>query len=466
MGEFSMWGAQPKKNRLLEAINAARGGLRGLGDFRPQDVGGTPPFVGESIPGEPEEGPPSRLANVLAQVQPQSGDSLQSKVTYQGDVGQPAPPGLGWRTGDEEREILPRVPTRLETLEDRRYMMEHPQKSLKRRLLEAAIPAAGIGLAAIFGGSEGASGAAQGVEESIQRQAALGERQRGQLLAEIEAERNRQERMAEHQLSLEAAKARADELNQYHTGTLEARRAADEARNERELLKVGIARQRAQTYQDSIDSLRQFRTARTSLDRDRLALQAEDLQRRITADENLDERSRFGLSQQLSIAMQNLGQRRTEEEGRMTRFREGEAGKTARVQLTQAEINKRAASSGKSAASVQKSFRAAEEAAKRLPGWQDMEPEQQSQTLDTLFGTFLANEPPAIKAAEGKSTFFGLGSNKPVTAVTRQPVTAPPATQQAGPAAKIHVRRKSDGQLGWMSPEGFNAHSDRYEQVP
>lgn len=91
-----------------------------------------------------------------------------------------------------------RAPTRLESMEGQ---LDQPE-SWKRRLLKAAIPAAGIALGGIFGGEAGASGAAQGVQSTLANQQAIAERRRGQLLEQIEAERNRQERMEERGMTL------------------------------------------------------------------------------------------------------------------------------------------------------------------------------------------------------------------------------------------------------------------------
>ncbi len=96
------------------------------------------------------------------------------------------------------------------------------------------------------------------------------------------------------------------------------------------------ARIRAESYANNIASLSTARENKSlsQLKRDQIA--AQDLQRKINSDAALDERERARLSQQMTIQLQNLAERISEEEGRNKRYDTGEAGRNARFEKAEA----------------------------------------------------------------------------------------------------------------------------------
>jgi len=99
---------------------------------------------------------------------------------------------------EPEEEIAiegPPEPTRLDRLE----ADYNAKPSMRERLLTTALPAVGIGLGAIFGGEAGATGAAAGYTEGMQRNLAQEQRRKQTLLAQIQAEQDRQQQAAQTQ---------------------------------------------------------------------------------------------------------------------------------------------------------------------------------------------------------------------------------------------------------------------------
>src|SRR5262245_61519400 len=86
--------------------------------------------------------------------------------------------------------VGPEQPTPLERLEAQRARLDQPM-TRKQALLDAVRQAAPIAVGGLFGGSEGAYGAAQGVEQATAEQGRLREARRKTLAEEIEAQRQR-----------------------------------------------------------------------------------------------------------------------------------------------------------------------------------------------------------------------------------------------------------------------------------
>jgi len=111
----------------------------------------------------------------------------------------PAPPSIPFEG--------PLPPTRAERMEQEL----NAQPSRLRRILGAAVPAAGIALGAAFGGQAGTTGAAQGVNESLDRESILEANRKKTLMEQIQAEREREDRQAQNEAVLNQ---RVAEMNQ------------------------------------------------------------------------------------------------------------------------------------------------------------------------------------------------------------------------------------------------------------
>ena len=124
------------------------------------------------------------------------------------------------------------------------------------------------------------------------------------------------------------------------------------------------------------------------------------------------------------------------------RTRETQAEITGRMKFTQAKIESRATKNGANPEAVRRSFEAALGAARKLnPNFDDLEDQQKSDLLNTLFESFLANEQPLVAPGEGKpGGFLGLGAAKPVQIVTRQPQQGRGAAPPAGGAVQTVPR--------------------------
>jgi hypothetical protein len=119
-------------------------------------------------------------------------------------------------------------PTRLQQLEG-----EYNRKpSNRERIWNAIIPAASMAVAGIAGGEAGLTGAGQAIMQNTQNEQAMGQARRRNLLEEMEAERNRQERLQERNLTVEAQKAGIEAENQ---------RSASELKNRMDIAKLGQA---------------------------------------------------------------------------------------------------------------------------------------------------------------------------------------------------------------------------------
>lgn len=94
--------------------------------------------------------------------------------------------------------VGPRQPSRSEALQSELSAMDRPMPT-KRKWLRLAMMGAPIGLGAAFGGAEGASGAAEAVNDSTTKQDAANERRKQQLLAQMESERGREFQTSERQ---------------------------------------------------------------------------------------------------------------------------------------------------------------------------------------------------------------------------------------------------------------------------
>jgi hypothetical protein len=151
-----------------------------------------------------------------------------------------------------EEIVGPPAPTALSRLQEEKYAMEHPaRRSRKSRILEAISMGAPTLLGGIFGGSAGAAGAAEGTVQSISERGALQEGRRGQLREEIEAEKNRQERLQEHTMATDAQKATLIAENARAAGTLkESKRYHDLLAGGREKGTAASLRSKGFTYDD------------------------------------------------------------------------------------------------------------------------------------------------------------------------------------------------------------------------
>ncbi len=352
---------------------------------------------------------------------------------------------------------VPAPPSRLDMLE-RRY---NAPPSKLQAILNLAVPAAGIALGGLFGGEAGATGAAQGATESMRYNQAVDEQKHKSLLEEMEAERNRQERMQEHQLSANVDLAREKGLAEYRQGTLENRTLSTQLQDQRGRLSIEIQRQRANNYTQNIQSLTQSREAETQVGRDKLKLQAENLQRQIDRDENLDENSKAKLQQDLGIANRTLEQRGQEE-----------AGRNARASMTQTAIGERQAKAlekGFTPMQIAMAWSKAVNDAKALGTYNDMTPEQQAELVNNMAESFMTGRVPTVSAGEGSPRLGGLLGSK--TALTAKPGNPAPSRTvnpaQPGPTQqqpqKIRVRRKEDGQTGTINAQDFD--TSKYERL-
>ena len=119
-----------------------------------------------------------------------------------------------------------RAPTALEGLQEQ----YNAQPTTKQKILRAIVPAAGLAIAGAFGGAEGLSGAAQGINATMTEQAAAEQRRKDTLLQQIEAEKARQERAAQNQAAMQRSdRSFAEQVRQFN----ESQKAAKEATGQR-----------------------------------------------------------------------------------------------------------------------------------------------------------------------------------------------------------------------------------------
>jgi hypothetical protein len=351
----------------------------------------------------------------------------------------------------------PPAPSRLEQLQGREDALNAPP-STKNRILSAIIQGGMVGLGGIFGGAAGAAGAAEGISGAEAENRAYQQTGRNRLAQEIEAERNRQ---AELERTKVGAQSREDiaALQQKLKEQQGEQTLAFKVQQDK--WKQDVGRQRASNYMQNIASLAQSREADTQLGRDRLKLQADNLQRTIDRDTDLDENTKASLSQQLLVHRENLAQRQTEEEGR-----------NARTKLTQDSIGTRQAKAlekGYTPMQVAMAWQKAEQTAKSLGTFQDMTLEQQAELINSTAESFMTGRMPAVTTGEGAPRLGGiLGTKtaqtvKPGAPVVRQGATpAPPPTaptQNALPAEAIAQLRIgvnttfANGQVWTLSPD-------------
>ncbi|HSW39094.1 MAG TPA: hypothetical protein VLL97_06345, partial [Acidobacteriota bacterium] len=107
-------------------------------------------------------------------------------------------------------------------------------------------------------------------------------------------------------------------------------------------MKQQIAALRADAYSKNIDSLADSRKDKSAAEIEALKIRAEDLQRQIDRDANLDDRSRDELRARLQMHRETLAQRAEEERGRTRRHELSEDGRNTRAREQQAAIDRRA----------------------------------------------------------------------------------------------------------------------------
>ncbi len=141
---------------------------------------------------------PEQRAQQLTQQLPTTAQGDQATAQQMRRAG-PMSPITGLPSSAMPDFTGPLQPTRLENLEAgyNRDYVNPPRPSLKQSLLQSVAQVAPIAIGGLFGGEAGAAGAAQGVNELGQQQAALREAHRKELLGQIEAERGRQAKIAE-----------------------------------------------------------------------------------------------------------------------------------------------------------------------------------------------------------------------------------------------------------------------------
>lgn len=232
---------------------------------------------------------------------------------------------------------------------------------------------------------------------------------------------------------------------------------------------ASTAASRANSYTANIESLISSRA-------DSNDLRWEQLQRNIDRDATLDALARDRLNQALKIARMGIEQRGVEEGGRNTRAKDAEAGRTARAEAAEtgrtnrakdleagrdrrakeheAAVTQRAINYGASAQRVAKNFAAAQRAAKNLDGWDDMEEEQQSRAIDTLFDAFMENDASVnVSPDEGKRRLL-IGPRKGVQTVTRGGASPAAAGQVAPPPSDVRKPKIGDNVNGYIFQGG------------
>jgi hypothetical protein len=170
------------------------------------------------------------LAKRRAMYRPNFGEVQQPGIEAPQPVAQSQP---------EFEPTGPPDPSRMENMESQISRIDHPPmdgRSLLQKGLAEGLP---VALGAIFGGSAGAGGAAQGVNAYNQEQSALEQNQRKSLIAEMENERNRQNQMA---LEKEKEKIAANSL----AGAMERNKATIAGALERNNNTIEGANQRTQ----------------------------------------------------------------------------------------------------------------------------------------------------------------------------------------------------------------------------
>jgi hypothetical protein len=375
---------------------------------------------------------------------------------------------------EEIQEQGPPVPTRLQSLESALYAIDNPQVSTRNKILKAIMTGAPTLAGGILGGEAGASGAAYGTNQFLERQRAEEAQRRGTLAQEIEAERERQNKLEQQRI---AAQSRTD----IATMSDEFKRHQDEWKQRDAQLKTQIAQQRADSYAANIESLSGKRGADAETSAARLEAQ-------INRDTNLDEFRRAGLQQQLDIARMNISQRQAEEAGRTSRNAatiQGAAernaasiaGAAARTKMTQDAIAQRQQNlldKGWDPARIGLAWNYALRGAQNLGTWDNMSDEDQADLVEGLADSFLSQSMPEL-GTEPRSDLPGrLGlPGKQYTAQPGQPAQprlrsaapvqiapAPPPPQEALPPEAVAQLKPgvnttfANGQVWTLGPNG------------
>ena len=144
--------------------------------------------------------------------------------------------------------ITPAQPSESARLSSQLEKMNQP-KSLKELVANAALSFAPTAIAGLAGGLPAAAGAAHGVTAELSSQKAEELQQKKSLLEQVEAAKQREERMAEHQLTAKTAEQGHQERLQGINATNALREQIEKQRNER---------QTAQGNQGNVTALRKL----------------------------------------------------------------------------------------------------------------------------------------------------------------------------------------------------------------
>lgn len=129
---------------------------------------------------------------------------------------------------------------RIRQLEEQRGRLLPQKVPLWRRLLGLGLTAAPVVAGGLIDGTVGVDGAAEGVDEAGQLQYARGMEREKILNAQIEAERQRQERQYERRLQLPVTIGNMMMLRDYRRAQLERQTAADKGRQDLGYRKLGL----------------------------------------------------------------------------------------------------------------------------------------------------------------------------------------------------------------------------------